>query len=89
MQSAFTVWIGHSVVLQLAAASLRAPVPGRIVGESENTIRFRIGQDEDIDIPKSMIVAVEEEICTSIVQRLSQARGIEERYTAWNKRRAC
>ena len=76
MQSAYTVWIGHAVVLQLAAAGLRAPVPGSIVGESENAIRFRIGQDWDIDIPKSMILAVEEDSFTSIVQRLSQAMGL-------------
>ena len=83
MQSAYTIWIGHSVVLQLAAAGLRAPVPGSIVGESENTIRFRIGQDGDIDIPKSMILAVEEDSCTSFVQRLSQATGFgSERYPA-------
>ena len=75
MQSAYTVWIGHAVVLQLAAAGLRAPVPGRIVGESENAIRFRIGQDGDIDIPKSIILAVEEDSCTSIAQRLSHATG--------------
>jgi hypothetical protein len=61
MQSAYTVWIGHEVVLQLAAAGLRAPVPGTIVGESANTIRFRIGRNWDIDIPKSMILAVEQD----------------------------
>jgi hypothetical protein len=66
MQSAYTVWIGHAVVLQLAAAGLRAPVPGRIVGESENAIRFRIGRDWDIDIPKSMILAVEQESFRSV-----------------------
>jgi hypothetical protein len=68
MQSAYTVWIGHEVVLQLAAAGLRAPVPGSIVSEAENTIRFRIGRDWDIDIPKSMILAVEQDSFT-IVQR--------------------
>jgi len=66
MQSAYTVWIGHAVVLQLAAAGLRAPVPGSIVGESENTIRFRIGRNCDIDIPKSMILAVEQGSFTSV-----------------------
>jgi hypothetical protein len=76
MQSAYTVWIGHGVVLLLTAAGLRASVPGSIVGESENAIRFRIGQDWDIDIPKSMILAVEEESFTSVVQRLSQAMGL-------------
>jgi len=95
MQSAYTVWIGHAVVLQLAAADLRAPVPGSIVGESENAIRFRIGQDWDIDIPKSMILAVEEDSRTSVVQSLSQATGLSlgtssasERYPAYTKWKA-
>jgi hypothetical protein len=66
MQSAYTVWIGHAVVLQLAAAGLRAPVPGSIVGESENAIRVRIGRNWEIDIPKSMILAVEQASSTSV-----------------------
>jgi hypothetical protein len=61
MQSAFTIWIGHGVVLQLAAAGLRAPVRGTIVSDFESAIRFRIGRNWDIDIPKSMILAVEQD----------------------------
>jgi hypothetical protein len=61
MESAYAVWIGHAVVLQLAAAGLRGPVPGSIVSESENTIGFRIGKHWVIDIPKSMILAVEQD----------------------------
>jgi hypothetical protein len=53
--------MGQEIVLRLAAAGLQAPVPGIIVGESENAVRFRIGQGWDIDIPKSMILAVEED----------------------------
>jgi hypothetical protein len=89
MRSAYTVWIGQAIVLRLAAAGLQAPVPGIIVGESENAIRFRIGQGWDIDIPKSMILAVEEDSCASVVQRLSHATGfslgtsnVGERYPA-------
>lgn len=89
MRSPYTAWTGRAVVLQLAAAGLRAPLPGTIVGESENAIRFRIGQDWDIDISKSMILAVEEDGRTSVVQRLSQATGLSlgtsnasERYPA-------
>jgi hypothetical protein len=89
MRSAYTVWIGQAIVLRLAAAGLQAPVPGIIVGESENAVRFRIGQGWDIDIPKSMILAVEEDICASVVQRPSNATGLSlgmsnagERYPA-------
>jgi hypothetical protein len=76
MRSAYTVWIGQAIVLRLAADGLQASVPGIIVGESENAVRFRIGQGRDIDIPKSMILAVEEDICASVVQRLSHATGL-------------
>lgn len=89
MRSAYTVWIGQAIVLRLAAAGLQAPVPGIIVGESENAVRIRIGKSGDIDIPKSMILAVEEDSRTSIVQRLSCATGLSlgmsnagERYPA-------
>ena len=75
MRSAYTVWIGQAIVLRLAAAGLQASVPGIIVGESENAVRFRIGQGRDIDIPKSMILAVEEDSRASVVQRLSEATG--------------
>ena len=88
MRSAYTVWIGHAIVLRLAAAGLQAPVPGIIVGESENAVRFRIGQGWDVDIPKSMILAVEED-SRCVVQRLSHATGLSlgmsnagERYPA-------
>ena len=76
MRSAYTVWIGQAIVLRLAAAGLQAAVPGIIVGESENAVCFRIGQGRDIDIPKSMILAVEEDSCASVVQRLSHATGL-------------
>ena len=89
MRSAYTVWIGQAIVLRLAAAGLQAPVPGIIGGESENAVRFRIGQGWDIDIPKSMILAVEEDSCASVVQRLPHATGLSlgmsnagERYPA-------
>jgi hypothetical protein len=88
MRSAYTVWIGQAIVLRLAAAGLQAPVPGIIVGESENAVRFRIGQGWDVDIPKSMILAVEED-SRCVVQRLSHATGLSlgmsnagERYPA-------
>ena len=61
MQSAYTVWIGQPVILQLATADVRVPLRGMIVGESDDFIRFRVDQAWDIDIYKSMILAVEQE----------------------------
>ena len=61
MQSAYAVWIGHSVVLQVAATDSRIPLRGIIIGETEEVIRFRVQETWDIDIYKNMILAVEED----------------------------
>ncbi len=61
MQSAYAVWIGQAVVLQIAAADLRVPLRGIIVGETDEAIQFRVEQTWDIDIYKSMILAVEQD----------------------------
>lgn len=61
MSSAYAGWLGQEVVLQLEAADLRVPLRGKIVGESDDAVRFRIGEGWDIDVFKSMILAVEED----------------------------
>jgi hypothetical protein len=88
MQSVYTDWIGQAVVLQLAAAGLRAPVPGSIVSESENVIRFRIGRDWEIDIPKSMILAVEQESLKSVRRLRRKAVVLPDRPGNTVRRRA-
>ncbi len=67
MQSAYAVWIGQPVVLQLAAADLRVPLRGMILEETDNFIRFRVDQAWDIDIYKSMILAVEQDRWTRVL----------------------
>jgi hypothetical protein len=61
MQSAYASWVGQAVVLQVATADLRVPLRGVIVGESDSAVRFRIGEGWDIDVFKSMILAVEQD----------------------------
>jgi hypothetical protein len=61
MQSAYAVWIGQPVILQLAASDLRVPLHGIIVAETHDCIRFRVEQTWDIDIYKIMILAVEQD----------------------------
>lgn len=61
MQSAYAGWLGQAVVLQVATADLRVPLRGVIVGESDSAVRFRIGEGWDIDVFKSMILAVEQD----------------------------
>jgi hypothetical protein len=65
VQSAFAVWLGQAVVLQVASADFQVPLRGIIVGESDEALRFRIGESWDVDIYKSMILAVEEDSWTN------------------------
>ena len=61
MQSAYASWVGQAVILQVATADLRVPLRGVIVGESDSAVRVRIGEGWDIDVFKSMILAVEQD----------------------------
>jgi hypothetical protein len=67
MQSAYASWVGQAVVLQVAAGDLRVPLRGIIVGETDGAVRFRVGDAWDIDIFKSMILAVEQDNWASLV----------------------
>jgi hypothetical protein len=61
MTSAFAVWRGQPVILQVAAGTTRVPLRGTIVGESDEALRVRIGSNWDVDIFKTMVLAVEED----------------------------
>ena len=61
MQTGFTVWLGHAVVLQVALGDIRVPLRGKLLKENGDTIRMRIGDGWDVDIYKNMIVKVEED----------------------------
>ena len=61
MPSAYASWVAQAVILLVAADDLRVPLRGVIVGESETTVRFRVGEGWDIDIYKPMILAVEQD----------------------------
>lgn len=67
MPSAYASWVGQAVVLQVATGDLRVPLRGIILGETEGTIRFRVGETWDIDIYKPMILAVEQDNWASLV----------------------
>ena len=67
MPGAYATWLGQTVILQVAAGDLRVPLRGIIVGESDRAIRFRIAECWDIDIFKTMVLAVEEDNYPQIV----------------------
>lgn len=61
MDSAFAPWIGHPVILQVALGDIKVPLRGKLLKEGGDTIRMRIGDGWDVDIYKTMILAVEED----------------------------
>lgn len=68
MQSAYALWVGQPVILQVAADEFCVPLRGMIVGESESSVRFRVEESlEDIDIYKTIILAVEQDRSTSVL----------------------
>lgn len=67
MEGGYAVWIGQPVILRVAAGNLRVPVRGRLVSETDTVLRLRIADNWDIDIFKSMIVAVEHDMPKALV----------------------
>jgi hypothetical protein len=61
MPTVYASWLGQAVILQVASDDLRVPLRGMIVGETDTTVRFRVGDGWDIDIFKPMILAVEQD----------------------------
>ncbi len=66
-QGGYALWLGQPVILQVAAGETRVPLRGVIVSESKDAVRFRIGDGWDVDIFKSMVLAVEEQNWVSVV----------------------
>lgn len=61
MDSAYATWVGQSVVLQVALGDIKVPLRGKLLKEGGDTVRMRIGDGWDVDIYKTMILAVEED----------------------------
>jgi hypothetical protein len=61
MESPFKAWVGHPVVLQVALGDIKVPLRGKLLRDGSDTVRMRIGDGWDVDIYKTMILAVEED----------------------------
>lgn len=59
MHSAFAAWIGQPVVLQVAVGDIKVPLRGKLLKEGDDTLRVCIGDRWDVDIYKTMVLAVE------------------------------
>jgi hypothetical protein len=56
MVGGYAIWMGQSVILRVI---LRVPLRGRLVSETTEVVRLRIADSWDVDIFKSMVLAVE------------------------------
>jgi hypothetical protein len=61
MEGAYATWVGQAVVLQLALGDIKVPLRGKLLKEAGDTVRMRVGDGWDIDIYKTMILAVEQD----------------------------
>lgn len=67
MEGTYAVWMGQPVILRVVAGNLRVPVRGRLVSETTNILRLRIAENWDVDIFKSMVVAIEQDAPLMVV----------------------
>ncbi|HEU5409984.1 MAG TPA: hypothetical protein VFU57_03115 [Candidatus Acidoferrales bacterium] len=67
MEGGYAVWMGQPVVLRVAAGNIRVPVRGRLVSETNDVLRLRVADNWDIDIFKSMVVAVEHDMPVALM----------------------
>jgi hypothetical protein len=61
MEGGYAVWMGQPVILRVVAGNLRVPLRGRLMAETNDILRLRIAESWDVDIFKSMVVAVEQD----------------------------
>lgn len=68
MEGSYTIWMGQPVVLRVVAGNLRVPLRGRLLSETTSVLRLRIADNWDVDIFKSMVVAIEQDRPVTLVQ---------------------
>jgi hypothetical protein len=61
VEAAYAPWIGQAVILQVALGDIKVPLRGRVLEDSGMALRMRIGDGWDVDIFKTMILAIEED----------------------------
>ena len=66
MNTGYTNWLGHAVVLQVEVGDIKVPLRGKLLKENRETVRMRVGEGWDIDIYKAMILGVEEDLMARI-----------------------
>ena len=67
MEDGYAVWMGQPVILRVVTGNLRVPLRGRLVSETNESLRLRISESWDVDIFKSMVANVEHDLPVFIV----------------------
>jgi hypothetical protein len=67
MQGGYAVWMGLPVILRVATGNQRVPLRGSLVSETNDVVRIRIAGSWEVDIYKSMIVAIEHDNPTCLM----------------------
>ncbi len=55
----FGPWMGIPVILHTSVGELCVPLRGTLLRETAGVLRFRMGEGWDVDIYKSMVLAIE------------------------------
>jgi len=67
MEGGYAVWVGQPVILRVLSGTLRVPLRGRLLSETTDAVRLRIADSWDVDIFKSMVVGVEHDLPTYVL----------------------
>ena len=67
MEGGYANWIGQPVILRVVAGTMRVPLRGRLVSETNDVVRLRIADSGDVDIFKSMVAAIEQDTPVYVV----------------------
>jgi hypothetical protein len=62
MEGGYANWMGQPVILRVVTGNLRVPLRGRLISETNNSLRLRISDSWDVDIFKSMVANVEHDL---------------------------
>jgi hypothetical protein len=65
MESIYSVWMGQPVILRVAYGAMRLLLRGKLVGEAPESLRLHTADSLDVEIFKSKVLAIEEDILDS------------------------
>jgi RNase P/RNase MRP subunit p29 len=61
MESVFAQWMGRQIVLQLELGEMKVGLRGTLVKEKNETLLMKTQESCEVEIYKTMVLAVEEE----------------------------